>query len=576
MNEPLKFFYFDSSQPDRILPLFTPTGQLNKKIKPEKRVWGAKRKKQKSFVPDVVRNLANQDMLPAIYFTFSRKKCDEQMEKCSGLELVTRGEQAQIRQFIDEYIAENPHLYNNKHIEYLLQGVASHHAGLLPAWKNLVEKLFQKGLIKVVFATETLAAGINMPARSTVISSISKRTDTGHRMLTASEFLQMSGRAGRRGMDEVGYVTIVGTMFQEPEEVAELVLSGANPLESRFSPSYSMVLNLLQRFSLDEAKELILKSFGYFSSSTRLTPLIAIKNSYETEIKNAKLICPSKHTDDDMAEYDKIRNIYVQNRRTYKKICKQEKNKNRPLSDEAINFGKETKDLLHKMHSYACDNCKLYKKHTKSIEMIVRTQSKLKKLEKEIDRQRDIFWNKFLAHRSVLYEFGYLKDDYPTSEGIMTAQIRSENELFLAEIIKSQFLEELTSAELAAVICAITTEDLRAEIPYLPFSPNVRKTLNKIRDIRRRVEKIQGQYMVDALCYINPYFSSLIELWVEGSEWENIIEQIDMGEGDIVRSFKRVVDVLRQLTVIDNIPEALVYTARDAIDKIQREPVNID
>ena len=152
-------------------------------------------------------------------------------------------------------------------MEYLLQGVASHHAGLLPSWKLLVEKLFQEGLIKVVFATETLAAGINMPARSTVISSISKRTDSGHRTLTPSEFLQMSGRAGRRGMDEVGYVTIVGTPFQTPQEVAELVLSDANPLESRFAPSYSMVLNLLQRFTMDEAKELILKSFGYFSSS---------------------------------------------------------------------------------------------------------------------------------------------------------------------------------------------------------------------------------------------------------------------------------------------------------------------
>ena len=143
---PLRFFYFDSSQPDKLLPLLTPSGQLNKKIKPEKRVWGHKKNKQKSFVKDVVRNLQERDMLPAIYFTFSRKKCDEQMEKCAGLELITKGERAEIQHIIDDYIAENPHLYNNKHIQYLLCGVASHHAGLLPAWKNLVEKLFQKGL----------------------------------------------------------------------------------------------------------------------------------------------------------------------------------------------------------------------------------------------------------------------------------------------------------------------------------------------------------------------------------------------------------------------------------------------
>lgn len=573
---PLRFFYFDSSQPDKLLPLLTPSGQLNKKIKPEKRVWGHKKNKQKSFVKDVVRNLQERDMLPAIYFTFSRKKCDEQMEKCAGLELITKGERAEIQHIIDDYIAENPHLYNNKHIQYLLCGVASHHAGLLPAWKNLVEKLFQKGLIKVVFATETLAAGINMPARSTVISSTSKRTDSGHRMLTASEFLQMSGRAGRRGMDEVGYVTIVGTQFQSPEEVAELVLSDANPLESRFSPSYSMVLNLLQRFSIEEAKELIMKSFGYFSSGSRLTPLLQAKAALETEKKDREFECPFKHTDAELYEYDKLRHIYVQNRQTYKKICKQERSKNRPLSEEAVKFGRETKAMLEKMHSCPCDTCKLYKKHTKNIEVLNRIESRLSKLNREIERQRDIFWNKFLSHRSVLIDFGYLENDYPTARGITTSQIRSENELFIAEIIFSNILENLTPSQLAGVICAITTEDLRIDIPYIPFSEPVRKTLNQIRNIRRKIEKVQNYHNVDAPCYINPYFSSLIELWVEGAEWETISEQIDIGEGDIVRAFKRVVDVLRQLTTIDNVPEALVFTAREAIDKIQREPVDID
>lgn len=575
---PLKFYYFDSSQPDKLLPLLTPSGQLNKKIKPEKRQWGKHGKnKQKSPVKDVIRNLAENDMLPAIYFTFSRKKCDEQMEKCAeSLELVSRAEQAQIRQFIDEYIAENPHLYGNKHIDYLLCGVASHHAGLLPGWKILVEKLFQKGLLKVVFATETLAAGINMPARSTVISSTSKRSDNGHRMLTASEFLQMSGRAGRRGMDDVGYVTIVGTAFQTPQEVAELVLSDANPLESRFSPSYSMVLNLLQRFSIDEAKELILKSFGYFSSGSRLQPLLKKAENYKEELNNRKFVCPSHLCDDDFWEYNKLRQIYVLNRQTYKKIVKQERNKNRDLTPEIQEFGQKNKEMLKEMQSMPCDQCKLYKKHSKNIEVVDRIKVRQQQLEKEIDRQRDIFWNKFLAHRAVLKDFGYLNDDYPTEKGITTSQIRSENELFIAEIIFSHVLENLTPAQLAAVICAITTEDLRIDIPYSPISEPVRKTLNSIRNIRRKIEKIQNRNMVEAPMYINPYFSSMIELWVEGAEWETVTENIDMGEGDVVRSFKRVVDVLRQFTTIANVPEALVFTARETIDKIQREPVNIE
>lgn len=574
---PLRFFYFDSSQPYKLLPLLTPDGKLNNKIKPEKPQWArGKDKRKKTYVKQIIQNLADNDMLPAIYFTFSRKKCDEQMEKCSGLGLNTRKEQEEIKAFIEEFIAENPHLYGNKHIEYLIQGVASHHAGLLPAWKNLVEKLFQKGLIKVVFATETLAAGINMPARSTVISSTSKRTDSGHRMLTANEFLQMSGRAGRRGMDEVGYVTVVGTPFQTPEEVAELVLSDSNPLESKFSPSYSMVLNLLQRFNLEESKELILKSFGYYSSDYRLKPILFQLEQYDKEIEERSFICPNKLSDDKMLEYDKLRFLYVQNRQTYKKIVKQEKSKHRPLSPEVVEFGKRNKEELHKLQTFACDTCKLYKKHSKNLEVLKRIDSKKKKLLKEIEKQKDIYWNKFIAHRAVLKEYGYIQNDYPTEKGKTTSQIRSENELYLAEIIFSGVLENLTPSQLAGVICALTTEELRIEIPYIPFSEPVRKTLNQIRNIKRKLEKVQSKYDIEAPLYINPYFSSLIELWVEGAEWETVSEQIEIGEGDIVRAFKRVVDVLRQLTTIDNIPETLVFTARDAIEKIQRPPVDVD
>ena len=576
---PLRFFYFDSSQPNNLLPLLTPSGQLNKKIKPEKKEFKRGKPVQKrGVVKDVVRNLHERDMLPAIYFTFSRKKCDEQMEKCAELCLVTPKEQAQIKEIVDEYIAENPYLYKNKHIEYLMQGVASHHAGLLPGWKVLVEKLFQKGLIKVVFATETLAAGINMPARSTVISSISKRTDSGHRILTPSEFLQMSGRAGRRGMDEIGYVTIIGTAFQSPEEVAELVLSDANPLESKFSPSYSMVLNLLQRFSLEEAKELVLKSFGYFSSNSRIEPLLALKNFNHEKIDECNSFnCWCKRTNEDLLEYNKIRDLYVQNRKTFKVIQKQEKKKNRPLSSEAVEFGEKTKDLLNKMHSYQCDTCKLFKKHMKTIDVLMRYNSKQKQLDKEIEKQKDIFWNKFLSHRAVLMDYGYIKDDYPTKEGITISQLRSENELFLARIIFSGLLDNLTPAELASVICAITTEDLRADFySQIPFTTTVRKTLNKIKDIRRDLDKKQKDHDVEDPMYINGFYSPLIEMWVNDAEWDDIIDQIDMGEGDIVRSFKRVVDVLRQFCTIENVPESLVFTAREAIDKIQRSPIDID
>lgn len=579
---PLRYYYYDSSKPFDILPLLTPEGRLNKKIKPESKAkyFGKRGSKmpQRQVAKDVVSILHKKNMLPAIYFTFSRKKCDEQMEKCAGLCLTTPEEQKEIKQIVDEYIAENPYLYNNKHLEYVLCGVASHHAGLLPGWKVLVEKLFQKGLIKVVFATETLAAGINMPARSTVISAVSKRTDSGHRMLTPSEFLQMSGRAGRRGMDEIGYVTIIGTAFQSPEEVAELVTSDANPLESRFSPTYSMVANLLQRFTLDEAKELILKSFGYYSSTTRLTPLIKQQEELNKTIQGIKEFkCPFNRDKKDMFEYNKLKNIYVEQRKTAKMLRKQMNKKNQDNIDYVKDFEIKTKELLHKVHSYPCETCKLYKKHIKEIELLDRFQKRAAKLEKTIEYEKDIYWRKFLNHTYALEKMGYLENNYPNEKGLTIAAIRAENELFLAEIIFSGILDTLSVDELASVICAITTEDLRSDVyPELPISKGSRKALNRVKDVKRRLSIIQRDFDIETEMYINSYYSPLIEYWVNGGEWEDLIEQVPSGEGDLVRCFKRTIDVLRQLTVIPNVSDELVTTARAAIEAINRSPIDID
>lgn len=575
---PLRFFYYDSSNPREVLPLLTPEGKLNKKIKPEKKFKHFSKTPVKSPVSNIIDILHKKDMLPAIYFTFSRRKCDEQMEKCSKLDLLNKEEKNELSKIIDEYIAENPYLYANKHLEYLNCGVASHHAGLLPGWKVLVEKLFQKGLIKAVFATETLAAGINMPARTTVISSISKRTDSGHRILTPSEFLQMSGRAGRRGMDEIGYVVVVGTPFQTPEEVAELATSKANPLESRFSPSYSMVLNLLQRFSLDEAKELIFKSFGYFSSKSRLKPLISEKLEFDYKIEDMESFkCHKGLSNNDLLQFVKTKDSFVEMRRLVKILRRQAKQKGRYNTEEVREYDLKSKDLYKKMSLYACEGCKLYKRHMKEIQLLERFKKRTSELEREIEWQKDIYWQNFLSHRAVLTELGHLKDDFPSDKGKTTMALRTENELYLSEIILNGYLEMLSPAELAGVICAIITEEIRnAETFPANPSPTVKKTLNKIKDLRKKLHNIQRDNKIEAPMYINPYFSSVIEAWVNGAQWQGLFEGLDVSEGDVVRTFKRTIDVLRQLSIVDNVSSQLSETAKEAIKAINREPVDVD
>lgn len=223
-------------------------------------------------IPFVVRQLAERDMLPAIYFIFSRRGCDKAVAQVAPMALVSPAEEEVLRYRVKVFLAQNPELTRTDQVEALCHGIAAHHAGLLPAWKGFVEELFQLGLIKVVFATETLAAGINMPARTTVLSSLSKRTDSGHRALFASEFLQMAGRAGRRGMDDQGYVVTVQTRFEGAEEAARLATSGADPLVSQFTPSYGMVLNLLQTHSIEQAQELVERSFGQYLARLTLKP----------------------------------------------------------------------------------------------------------------------------------------------------------------------------------------------------------------------------------------------------------------------------------------------------------------
>ena len=233
---------------------------------------------RRRLVPHVetaVGQLISADMLPAVWFIFSRKGCDQAVEylcRDAGACLVSREEQIEITKEIDAFVASNKDAVRKEMIEPLKCGVASHHAGLLPAWKGLVEALFQRGLVKVVFATETLAAGVNMPARCTVMSALSKRGDTGPRTLTSNEFFQMAGRAGRRGFDDVGFVVCLQSPFDGPEDAFALVSGEPENLKSNFAISYGMVLNLLRGDkSLHQIRSTVEKSFGnYLGGKARL------------------------------------------------------------------------------------------------------------------------------------------------------------------------------------------------------------------------------------------------------------------------------------------------------------------
>jgi superfamily II RNA helicase len=306
-------------------PLLDSSNQkINPRLKPLTNKPPSKEERHKIVPPigAVISHLRQRDMLPAIYFIFSRRGCDKSVTDLGNVSLVNAEESLRLKPQIDAFIAANPEIGKPSHIDALYRGIAAHHAGILPAWKGFVEELFQQGLIKVVFATETLAAGINMPARTTVISSISKRTDRGHRLLNASEFLQMAGRAGRRGMDEVGYVVTVQTPFEGAKEAAHLATSSADPLVSQFAPSYGMVMNLLQTHSLDQARDLVERSFGQYLADLNLAPQIQNLESVMEQI--AKLEHDLANIDLKQLEvYDKLRDRLREEKRLLKMLAQQ-------------------------------------------------------------------------------------------------------------------------------------------------------------------------------------------------------------------------------------------------------------
>ncbi|MBD2357052.1 RNA helicase [Tolypothrix sp. FACHB-123] len=305
---PLEFHFCN---PKGLFPLLN---ESQTKISPRlanrgKRKPGDKGKGGRPEAPSIIytlNHLQQRDMLPAIYFIFSRRGCDKAVAEVGDLWLVNNDESQVLRRQIDEFLTRNPEAGRSGQIAPLYRGIAAHHAGILPAWKVLVEELFQQGLIKVVFATETLAAGINMPARTTVISTLSKRTDTGHRLLNASEFLQMAGRAGRRGMDLQGHVVTVQTPFEGAKEAAYLATSKPDPLVSQFTPSYGMVLNLLQTHTLEETRELIERSFGQYMATLHLRPNYEEIDELQAEL--ARLQEQIAAVDEnELAVYEKLR-----------------------------------------------------------------------------------------------------------------------------------------------------------------------------------------------------------------------------------------------------------------------------
>lgn len=283
---PLESMYLvkDRYQDDELamLPLFTSAGrrpnpQLSRMLRKGR---GRSRRFSSPRRLEVASELAREGLLPAIYFIFSRAGCNQAASIVTEarLGLTSAAERTEIRRRAEKATGHVPEV--DLHVlgfatwvGQLEAGVAAHHAGMVPAFKEAVEDLFTAGLVKLVFATETLALGINMPARTVVIERLSKFTGDAHERLRPGDYTQLTGRAGRRGIDIAGTAVVLHDNRIPVEQVAGIAAEGSHPLRSSFQPSYNMAVNLVAKYDQVRAEELLAASFAHFRREQRRTEL---------------------------------------------------------------------------------------------------------------------------------------------------------------------------------------------------------------------------------------------------------------------------------------------------------------
>jgi ATP-dependent RNA helicase HelY len=272
---------------------------------------GARRKLYTPARLEVLDRLEGAFMLPAITFIFSRNGCDEAARSVTtaGVRLTTGAERDRIREIVDEHVAAIDErdlavLGYGPFLAGLEAGVAAHHAGMIPPFKEAVEACFTEGLVKMVYATETLAVGINMPARTVVIEKLSKFTGDHHEFLTPGDYTQLTGRAGRRGIDERGFAIVLWSPFVPFDQVSALASSRSYQLSSAFRPTYNMTANLVRSYREDEAHHLLNLSFAQYQADRHVVRMEARLERREAQLAELRELARSPFGD--LEEYRRL------------------------------------------------------------------------------------------------------------------------------------------------------------------------------------------------------------------------------------------------------------------------------
>ena len=523
--------------------------------------------------PDVIRLLGDRNLLPAIVFVFSRAGCDQAVSQVlrSGIRLTEAHERDEIRRVAEERcrtIADEDLAVLGywEWLEGLQRGVAAHHAGLLPAFKEVVEELFQRKLVKVVFATETLALGINMPARTVVLERLEKFNGEARVPITPGEYTQLTGRAGRRGIDVEGHCVIQWRDGLDPQAVAALASRRSYPLNSSFRPTYNMAVNLIAQFGRERTREILESSFAQFQADRAVVDLARTVRKQEESLAGYERAMQC-HLGD-FAEYASLRRQLSDLERVNAKSGSQS-------AAARERRGRELADLRRRMKHHPCHGCAEREQHARWAERWWRLKRETDALTRQIRTRTGAVATVFDRVTDVLVKLGYLVDSdgmlAPSPHGRTLARIYGERDLLVAECLRRNVWTSLDAPGLAAMACAIVFEPRRDEQnPAERFLPRgaFREALQKTETLWARLDELERESRLPGSEPLSTALCVAMHQWASGRPLASVLAEADLPAGDFVRWSKQVIDLLDQLTGAATGPVAT--TARDALLSVRR------
>ncbi len=505
--------------------------------------------------------------LPTLYFVFSRKQCAlKAKELAAGTSFLHAREKRQVEDYFARYFGpEEDWSASTRLLRRLcVKGIAFHHAGLLPSQKSLVEELFSERLIQVLYCTETFSVGINYPVKSVCFDSLEKFDGRNFRSLANHEFFQMSGRAGRRGIDVSGYsFALVDLNYMEKSPPSAFDIKKLEPLNSQFKLSYNSVLNLTQSLTETQISTYFERSFASYIDRESLQSTRQELAEVETSLASFQVcpdissyLCPVKHRPK-TKELARLKKAYytLGPRRQQKTYGREMARKIRQLEKQ---LSREPKNCPSEKTEYCRSAAKPYNQ-------LENTANSLRKRLSTVPAQ-DIFLRDFYRKQENLTSLGYLRQRELLVRGQYAAKIYVQ-ELLVTELMFSDIFDRLDDDQLNALLACVDFEARKSDY----FTRVQVMDMTPVWEIIKYLERTCGE----GTCRFDHRVAPVVHAWSQGATFLEVQKLCNLDEGDIISVFRRTIDLLRQMREATLDPN-LKTRLKGCMNKLDRDEATID